>query len=79
MLFLNHCMVEMFFGECDDYQIGGTPAGDSEALPSSEVTRTQGIIVACWWNLDDQCYGDGDNTFGSDIDDHGEIFSGDDH
>ena len=71
-------MAEMFFGESDDYQIGGTPAGDSEALPSSEVTSTQRIIVASWWNLDDECYGDGDNTFGGDVEDHGEIFSSDD-
>ena len=69
----------MFFGESDDYQIGGTPAGDSETLPSSEVTSTQGIIVASWWNLDAECYGNGDNNFfDGDIDDHREILSSDD-
>ena len=38
-------MAGVFFGQSDPHQIVRTPAGDTEALPSTQVTSTQGIIA----------------------------------
>ena len=38
-------MAGVFFGRSDPHHIVKTSAGDTEALPSTQVTSTQGIIA----------------------------------
>ena len=38
-------MAEVFFGQSGHHQIVRRPVGDTDVLPSTQVTSTQGIIA----------------------------------